>query len=218
MDKLVGKLMSELDRLKLREKRWSSSSATTERPPTAPPASPSTARKSPDNKATMLEGGSRVPMIVSWPGMTPAGKVTRDLVDFSDYFVTFADLAGAKLPAGVTLDGRSIAPQLKGESGTPRDWVYVELNGKHYVRTQRWKLTESNALYRHEKRAVRGDSSSPPIRRIPTRRPRAKSSRQRSRKLGADERHDARSDLPHQPRRPPCPADRQSRSNLNNIR
>jgi arylsulfatase A len=95
----------------------------------------------------MLEGGSRVPMITSWPGTTPAGKVSKDLIDFSDFFPTFAVLAGAELPKGVTIDGRSFGPQLKGEPGQPREWVYVELNGKRYVRTIRWKLTGAGELF-----------------------------------------------------------------------
>ena len=98
-------------------------------------------------KATMLEGGSRVPFAVSWPGTTPAGKVCPDLTDFSDFFPTIAELAGAKLPDGVKIDGHSIAAQIKGEAGTPREWVYVELNGKHYVTSTRWKLTHSGDLF-----------------------------------------------------------------------
>jgi len=47
----------------------------------------------------------------------------------------------------VTIDGHSFAPQIKGEKGNPREWVYVELNGKSYVRDARWKLTNSGGLY-----------------------------------------------------------------------
>jgi arylsulfatase A len=98
-------------------------------------------------KATMLEGGSRVPLAVSWPGVTPAGKVNHDLIDFSDFFATFAELAGAKLPEGVKLDSHSFAAQIKGEKGAPRDWLYVELNGKSYVRNAKYKLTNKGELF-----------------------------------------------------------------------
>src|SRR6185295_16224611 len=98
-------------------------------------------------KATMLEGGSRVPLAAYWPGHTPAGKVNKDLTDFSDFFATVAELAGAKLPAGVKLDSHSFAPQIQGKKGSPRDWVYVELNGKSYVRDARYKLTGGGELY-----------------------------------------------------------------------
>ena len=109
-------------------------------------------------KATMLEGGSRVPLIVNWPGTTPAGKVNNDLTDFSDFFATFADLAGAELPTGVTIDGHSFAPQLRGEKGSPREWVYVELNGKSYVRDARFKLTGTGEMF---------DLSDAPFKEIP---------------------------------------------------
>ena len=95
----------------------------------------------------MLEGGSRVPLFVNWPGVTPAGKVNHDLIDFSDFFATFAELGGANLPEGVKLDSHSFAAQIKGQPGTPRDWVYVELNGKSYVRDARFKLTNGGELF-----------------------------------------------------------------------
>ena len=109
-------------------------------------------------KATMLEGGSRVPLVVNWPGVTPAGKVNHDLIDFSDFFATLAELAGAKLPEGVTLDSHSFAPQIRGEKGSPREWVYVELNGKSYVRDARFKLTGGGELF---------DLSEAPFKEIP---------------------------------------------------
>ena len=147
MDKLVGRLIEELDRQHLREKtlvvfagdngiaRFGVKQATVN------------GRSISGMKATMLEGGSRVPLVVNWPGVTPAGKMQHDLIDFSDFFATFAELARAKLPEGVTLDSHSFAPKIRGEKGSPRQWVYVELNGKSYVRDARFKLTGSGELF-----------------------------------------------------------------------
>jgi arylsulfatase A-like enzyme len=99
------------------------------------------------HKGDMLEGGSLVPTIANWPGTVPAGKVSPDLVDFSDYLPTFAELAGAALPTNVTVDGHSIAPQLLGKPGKSRNWIFIEL-GKHwYVREANWKLNEAGELY-----------------------------------------------------------------------
>ena len=147
MDKLVGKLMAELDRLGLREKTlvvFSGDNGT----------SGDYAKKATVNgrnifghKLSLEEGGSRVPLIANWPGVTPAGKVLNDLVDFSDFFTTFADLGGAKLPEGIKVDGHSFAPQLRGEAGTPRDWIYVQLGTQWYVRNKGFKLTESGELF-----------------------------------------------------------------------
>jgi arylsulfatase A-like enzyme len=95
----------------------------------------------------MLEGGARVPLIASWPGTMPAGKVCPDMVDFTDLLPTFAELANAKVPADVTFDGRSFAPQLRGQAGKPRDWIFVQLGKEWYVRTRQWKLTQAGELY-----------------------------------------------------------------------
>jgi len=147
MDKLVGKLMAELDKQKLREKtvviftgdngtaRFGAGKATVD------------GKQVSGMKATMLEGGSRVPLIVNCPGTTPAGAANHDLIDFSDFFSTFAQLGGAALPAGVTLDSQSFAAQIKGEKGTPREWCYVELGGQSYVRDARYKLTNQGKLF-----------------------------------------------------------------------
>ena len=147
MDKLVGQLVAELDRLHLREKTLLVFAGDNGTAPGGSARSTLGGRAIIGRKATMLEGGSRVPLIATWPGTTPAGKVNRDLTDFSDFFPTFAELGGAALPAGVTIDGQSFAPQLKGKTGQPREWVYVELNGRSYARDARFKLTNGGELF-----------------------------------------------------------------------
>lgn len=159
MDKLVGKLVAELERLKLRQNTLIVFTGDNGTAPGAAARSTVGGRQLSGRKGTMLEGGSRVPLIVNWPAQTPAGRVSQDLTDFSDFYTTFADLAGAMLPAGVTIDGRSFAPQIKGQPGTPREWVYVELNGRRYVRSTRWKLTGTGELF---------DMREAPFREIPT--------------------------------------------------
>ncbi len=157
MDKLVGKLATELDRLKLREKTlvlFTGDNGTAGGPQKAPV----NGRPLSGAKGSMLEGGSRVPLLANWPGVTPAGKVNSDLVDFSDFLPTFAELAGAQVPEGKPVDGHSFAPQLKGEKGKPREWVYVELDGRSYARNARWKLTNGGQLF---------DMKEAPFREIP---------------------------------------------------
>lgn len=147
MDKLVGKLIAELDRLKLREKTLVVFSGDNGTASFGVEAAKVDGKAISGQKATMLEGGSRVPLIVNWPGVTPAGKVSKGLIDFSDFFGTFAELGGARLPEGVKIDSHSIATQIKGEKGTPRDWIYVELNGKSYARDARYKLTNKGDFF-----------------------------------------------------------------------
>ena len=146
MDKLVGKLIDELDRQHLREKTlivFSGDNGTAG----GPRRSPVNGKPLSGHKSTMLEGGSRVPLIVNWPGTTPAGAENHDLTDFSDFLGTFAEIGGASLPEGRTLDTHSFAPQIRGEKGSPRDWVYVELSGNSYVRDAKFKLTNGGELF-----------------------------------------------------------------------
>lgn len=147
MDKLVGRLVAELDRLKLREQTVIVFTGDNGTARFGADRSLLAGRPIHGQKGSMLEGGSRVPLVVNWPGTTPAGKVCRDLTDFSDFFPTFAELGGALPPAGVTLDGHSFAPQVRGQAGTPREWVYVELNGNSYARDARWKLTNRGQFF-----------------------------------------------------------------------
>jgi hypothetical protein len=95
----------------------------------------------------MLEGGSRVPLIASWPAVTPAGKVVDDIVSFADPYATFAELAGVKPPEGFKTDGHTFAPQLRGEPGTPRAWAYVQLGARWYLRESGFKMNEAGALF-----------------------------------------------------------------------
>jgi arylsulfatase A len=69
------------------------------------------------------------------------------LIDSSDILPTFADLAGAKLPTKNVLDGRSFLPQLLGKKGNPREWIFIELGNKWYVREAKWKLNREGELF-----------------------------------------------------------------------
>jgi O-glycosyl hydrolase len=147
MDKLVGRLIEELDRQHLRERTLLLFTGDNGTAPFGATLATVDGRHISGQKGTMLEGGSRVPLVVNWPGVTPAGRVNRDLTDFSDFFATIAQLAGAKLPRGVVLDSHSFAPQILGQKGSPREWVYVELRGESYVRGPRFKLTNDGKLF-----------------------------------------------------------------------
>lgn len=144
MDKLVGKVVAEIERLGLREKTvivFSGDNGTAQQ------SGAVNHRQINGAKGSMWEGGSRVPLIASWKGKTPQGKVLKDMVDFSDFYPTFAELAGVKPPPGFTIDGRSFAPQLEGGKGVPREWVYVQLGANWYARERNWKLNQSGELF-----------------------------------------------------------------------
>ena len=145
MDKQVGEIVAELDKLGIRGRTlvmFSGDNGTASGYP-----SPLRGRMINGCKASMLEGGARVPLIANWPGTTPAGKVSKDLVNFSDMLATFVELANGELPKDFTYDSRSIAPQLHGEKGNPRQWAYVQLGAKWYVREPGFKLNQAGELF-----------------------------------------------------------------------
>ncbi len=147
MDKLVGKLTAELEALKIRDNTLIVFMGDNGTGKGQNPLSTIGGRNLSGMKGTMLECGGLVPFIANWPGKTPAGKVSTDLIDASDLLPTFAELTGGKLPEKVVFDGNSIAPQLRGEAGKKREWIYNQLAAMWYVREAGWKLNEKCELY-----------------------------------------------------------------------
>ncbi len=98
-------------------------------------------------KGTTTAAGTHVPLIAHWEGVSPGGVVCRDLIDFTDFFPTFAEAAGVRMPDGYPGDGRSFLPQLKGEKGHPREYVFFHYEPKwgpfapaRWAMDHRWKL------------------------------------------------------------------------------
>ena len=121
-------------------------------------------------KGQMIDAGNHVPCFVSWPGVIRKGRVVQDIIDFSDILPTICEATGTQVPADLTIDGQSFLPQLKGETGSPRDSIYMwySRNGavkaaRAFARNQRYKLYESGKFFdvpndRNEKKPL-GDAS-----------------------------------------------------------
>jgi arylsulfatase A len=137
-DTLVGRIVKAVDDLGLRRRTLILFTGDNGTPPQF--TSMLAGQPIKGGKGTVTEQGARVPLIGNWPGTTPAGQVTDQLVDFTDILPTLADLGGAKAPAGVTIDGRSFLPQLQGRPGKPRDWVYCQYLDDFFIRDKRWRL------------------------------------------------------------------------------
>ena len=147
MDKLIGKLIAELERQHLREKTlivFFGDNGTAEQRSNHATIG---GRRLNGAKGSMLEGGSLEPLIVNWPGVSPAGRICDDLIDSTDFLPTFAAVASAKLPVNTALDGHNFLPQIQGEKGQPREWVFLQLANQWYTRNRDWKLTQSGQLY-----------------------------------------------------------------------
>ena len=65
-------------------------------------------------KASLYDGGHRVPFIVSGPGV-PKGRVDHSLISAVDWLPTVTALAGATVPAGTLLRGVDISAILHGD-------------------------------------------------------------------------------------------------------
>jgi arylsulfatase A-like enzyme len=92
-------------------------------------------------KRDLYEGGIRVPMVASWSGTIPAGRVSYHEWAHWDILPTLTELAGAKTPAGI--DGISMARALRGEPQPPRHefmyWEFHERGFQQAVRMGNWK-------------------------------------------------------------------------------
>lgn len=125
-DKLIGTVVAKLDELGLRENTLvlilgdnGTGKATTSR---------FMGSDVKGGKGTPTVWGTRVPGIANWPGNIVSGKVTPDLIDTTDFLPTICDVSGTTVPAELKIDGRSFLPQLLGEKGNSRDYLYVWYN------------------------------------------------------------------------------------------
>ncbi|HTM47709.1 MAG TPA: sulfatase-like hydrolase/transferase [Bryobacteraceae bacterium] len=66
----------------------------------------------------------RVPLMIRWPGVSKAGLRSDALVEMTDLAPTLLDAAGIPVPKG--MQGRTLTPLLRGETGRHRDSIYCE--------------------------------------------------------------------------------------------
>jgi arylsulfatase A-like enzyme len=72
-----------------------------------------------DGKGTVFDGGVRVPYVMSWPSVLPAGITSELVVSSMDIYSTTVELAGAKIPTDRIVDGVNLIPFLTGEKEGP---------------------------------------------------------------------------------------------------
>ena len=121
-------------------------------------------------KYSALEGGTRVPAIVRWPGHVKAGRTSDVLISQIDWFRSLASLAGARIPKGAAPDSRNRLGNLLGEDATDRPWV-VEQASNHALslRTKEWKYIEPSdgpAVMQSTPRIETGYSAMPQLYRL----------------------------------------------------
>ena len=95
-------------------------------------------------KGGTYEGGIRVPGIVRWPGVVPAGSVSSDMAALIDVLPTCVSVAGGTVPESRAIDGIDLTAFFKGESPSPREeFVYYRGWNVDAVRQGPWKLRTS---------------------------------------------------------------------------
>ena len=145
VDKLVGKLAATLERNGIADKTlilFTGDNGTNRQITSTLDGEPY-----PGGKSSTLDSGTHVPLIVSWPGEAAAGEVCDDLVDSTDFVPTVLEAAGLPAPDGLDLDGRSFLPQVLGEEGTPREWIYCWYQERKSPRIHEFARTERYKYY-----------------------------------------------------------------------
>jgi arylsulfatase A-like enzyme len=140
LDEAIGRVMEKLRRANLEENTlvfFLSDNGG----PTVPRAAKNASRNDPlrGSKVSTLEGGVRVPFVVSWKGKLPAGKVYEKPVIQLDIAATA--LAAAGIEADAQLDGANLVPYLAGaNAGEPHEALYWRLGQQMAIRKGDWKL------------------------------------------------------------------------------
>jgi arylsulfatase A-like enzyme len=156
MDEVVGRLVAHLERLQLRERTLILfySDNGTDRQITSRLGN----RLIQGGKGLTTDAGTRVPLIASWKGVTPPGRVLNDLIDSTDFLPTLAAAAGFRLPSNQLFDGHSFLPQLQGQRGQPRQWLFWHFDPRpghdkepyslvRFARDHHFKLYDDGRLF-----------------------------------------------------------------------
>jgi arylsulfatase A len=153
MDKLIGKLVAHLDSLGLRENTlllFLGDNGTGRGT-----RSMMGDRVVIGGKGTTTDTGMHVPFIAHWPANAAKGTVCGDLVDSTDVLPTLCEAAGVALPATLKPDGRSFLAQVRGEKGSPREWIYswysprqgADRTVKEFAFNHRFKLYRDGSFH-----------------------------------------------------------------------
>ena len=93
-------------------------------------------------KGQTWEGGIRVPCIIRWPAVLPAGKTSDEFLTSLEVLPTIAAATGADLPEGVTLDGFNMIPVLKDEVPSKRTTMFWQRRDFKAARVGNWKWVD----------------------------------------------------------------------------
>jgi arylsulfatase A-like enzyme len=142
LDDGVGRVLDQLDRLKLTDKTivilLSDNGAFL-----MPARGLECASNAPlrGGGTTLWEGGIRIPCIVRWPGLIKPGTICREPLSSIDFVPMALRAAGLAHPSDRVLDGKDPTAALAGEGPSPHKYLYWRWGGKTAaIRMGRYKL------------------------------------------------------------------------------
>ncbi|MCE4565174.1 sulfatase-like hydrolase/transferase [Maribellus sp. CM-23] len=104
-------------------------------------------------KGKTTDAGTHVPLVVHWPAQIKEKLVFNELIEFSDFFPTLAELTETDIES----DGKSFYPLLTGDTYQPRKTAfvhydprwgdYVNRHRNQFVRTLEYKLYPDSRFY-----------------------------------------------------------------------
>jgi arylsulfatase A-like enzyme len=97
-----------------------------------------------NRKGSLWEGGIRVPLILRWPGVLPAGKTSGQVALTMDLTASILAATGTKPPSTYRPDGMDILPVLRGQASVMDRQVFWRvrrpIRPTAAIRSGRWKL------------------------------------------------------------------------------
>jgi len=95
------------------------------------------------HKGQTMEGGMRIPCIMRYPSLIPAGQISSVLTGTIDMMPTIANLAGTSAPGDRIIDGRDITALMKGKTVNEplhKAYFYYQIDQLQCIRSGKWKL------------------------------------------------------------------------------
>jgi len=106
------------------------------------------------NKGYTDDGGTHVPLLVSWKGRIEPGATNKALIDFTDFLPSLLQMASAPSDAYAHTDGVSFYPQLQGDYSDQREWIFChydprwgDFEPRTYAQDTVWKVYKTGEIY-----------------------------------------------------------------------
>lgn len=101
-------------------------------------------------KGMTIDAGVHVPLIMHWPAMMKDERIHGGVIEFTDFFATFSEIAGIEKPN----DGVSLLKVLEGKEKKHREFAFVHYDpmwgdfvSNQFVQNERYKLYRNGSMF-----------------------------------------------------------------------